>query len=45
MIDNLRFIDEKGIKKFIKEQKNKYIKENKIFCIHNKEYLLLTKNK
>lgn len=38
MINNLKFIEEKGIKKFLEKQKKKYTKGNKVFCIHNKEY-------
>ncbi|MBT7392065.1 DUF3795 domain-containing protein [archaeon] len=38
MIDNLNFIEINGIKIFIEQQKSKYIKSKKIFCIHKKEY-------
>jgi hypothetical protein len=38
MIDNLEFIDKNGIRKFIKNEDKKWIKGNKIFCVHNKKY-------
>jgi hypothetical protein len=38
MVDNLNIIDSDGINKFIKQQKSKYIKSKKIFCIHKKTY-------
>lgn len=37
MIDNLNIINKKGIREFIRQQKRKYIKANKILCIHNKK--------
>lgn len=39
MIKNLRYIEEKGIKRFIENQKRTYFKGNKIFCIHHKKYI------
>jgi hypothetical protein len=38
MIENLNTIKNKGIKKFLKEQEEKYKKAGKILCIHNKKY-------
>ena len=38
MIDNLEFIREKGIKKFIQNETKRWIKGNKIFCIHKQKY-------
>jgi len=38
MIENLKFIKNNGIRKFIKKQKAKYQNNNKIYCIHRKEY-------
>lgn len=37
MIDNLKAIEKKGIREFIRKQKKKYIKKNKILCVHNKK--------
>ena len=37
MIDNLEVIETKGIRFFLKKQKNKYQKNNKIICVHNKQ--------
>jgi hypothetical protein len=38
MIDNLGDIEKKGIRKFIHMEENKWIRGNKIFCVHNKKY-------
>ena len=38
MIDNLRDIEKIGVMRFIETEKNKWIKGNKILCVHNKEY-------
>ena len=38
MIDNLNLINNKGVREFLRQQKNKYIKNNKILCVHNKKY-------
>jgi len=38
MIENLAFIKEKGIKKFLEHEKQRWEKGNKIFCVHNKSY-------
>jgi hypothetical protein len=38
MIDNLNKIEKKGIKEFLKMEEKKWIKGNKIFCVHNKKY-------
>ena len=38
MIDNLNFIDKKGIRKFVQNEKKKWIKAGKIYCVHRKEY-------
>jgi hypothetical protein len=43
MIDNLNNIEKKGIRKFIKQEENKWIKGNKIFCVHNKKYFDISK--
>ena len=37
MIENLEFIKEKGIRAFIKKEKKKRQKGDKIICIHNKK--------
>lgn len=38
MIENLEIIEENGISKFIEMEEKKWIKGNKIFCVHNKKY-------
>ena len=38
MIENLENIRKNGIRKFIETEKEKWIKDNKIFCVHNKKY-------
>jgi hypothetical protein len=38
MIENLEKIKKKGILKFIKGEEKRWIKGNKIFCVHNKKY-------
>jgi hypothetical protein len=46
MIDNLNFIKDKGVSKFIKDQKKKYKTKEGIICIHNKKvYTLKLNNK
>lgn len=37
MIDNLKFIEKHGIREFLEKQKKKYIKKNKVFCVHNRK--------
>ena len=44
MIENLKIIEDKGIREFLKKQKSKYQKNNKIFCIHRKKYYDLKDN-
>ena len=38
MIENLEFISKNGIRKFIKHEKQRWIKNKKVFCVHNKKY-------
>lgn len=38
MIENLEFINRHGIRKFTKHEDKRWIKGNKIFCVHNKDY-------
>jgi len=38
MIENLEFIEDVGIRKFIKHEKERWIKGDNIFCVHNKNY-------
>ena len=38
MIENLENIRKNGIRKFINKEKKRWIKGNKIFCVHNKKY-------
>ena len=39
MMDNLNMIKDKGIREFLKQQKIKYQKANKVFCVHNKKFI------
>ena len=43
MIENLENIKALGIRKFVIMEKNKWIREDKIFCVHKKEYYTLRK--
>ena len=38
MLENLDFIHKHGIREFIKREKAKWIKDDRIFCVHNKKY-------
>jgi len=38
MIENLNFIREKGIRNFINFEKDRWIKDNKVFCVHDSQY-------
>lgn len=38
MIENLDSISENGIRKFIKNEKKRWIKNDKVYCVHRKEY-------
>jgi hypothetical protein len=38
MLDNLNNIEKNGIKNFIRQEEKRWIKNNKIFCVHNKKY-------
>ena len=38
MIENLDFIGENGIRRFIKNEKKRWIKNGKIYCVHRKDY-------
>jgi hypothetical protein len=38
MIENLEFIDKKGIRKFLKNEEKRWVKDNRVFCVHKKEY-------
>ena len=44
MIANLEFIHKKGIEMFVKQEKEKWMKDGTIFCIHNKEYYKINSN-
>jgi len=44
MIENLTYIRDKGIRKFIQNEKQRWIKDSKIFCVHNKNYYDLKLN-
>ena len=39
MIDNLKFINSNGIRKFIKHEKQRWMQGDKIYCVHKKEFL------
>ena len=38
MIENLHHIEENGIKEFVRQEEKKWVKEDKIFCVHLKMY-------
>ena len=38
MIDNLNEIEQKGIRRFIESEEKRWIKNGKIFCVHDKKY-------
>ena len=38
MIENLEYIRENGIRKFVKNEKKRWMKGKKVFCVHNKKY-------
>jgi len=40
MIENLEYIRNNGIRKFMKNEKQRWIKDGKIICVHNKRYYL-----
>jgi hypothetical protein len=40
MIENLKNIEKNGIKNFLKNENKKWVRGNKIFCVHNKEYFI-----
>ena len=43
MIENLEIIADKGIRKFIDIEKKKWVRGDKIFCVHKKQYYDLKK--
>lgn len=38
MIENLKTIEKNGIKEFIRQEEKRWIKGDKIFCVHRKVY-------
>jgi hypothetical protein len=38
MIENLNYIQKKGIRRFLKKEKSKWIIGDKIFCVHKRKY-------
>jgi hypothetical protein len=38
MIENLKFIREKGIRKFLRNERERWIRGGKTFCVHTREY-------
>lgn len=37
-IDNLKYIKDKGIEKFVDKESKKYISEKGVFCVHDRRY-------
>lgn len=37
-IENLEFIRDKGIEKFLEEERKKWISEKGVLCVHDKKY-------
>jgi len=44
MLENLEIINKQGIRKFLSIEKEKWIKDNMIFCIHHKKYYEIRKS-
>lgn len=40
MLDNLNYISEHGIRKFIEKEKKRWVNGDKIFCVHKKKYFM-----
>ena len=38
MLDNLEYIEKNGIRKFLRQQKKRYIKNDKVICVHNNKH-------
>jgi hypothetical protein len=38
MIDNLESIRNEGIRKFLAQQSKRWIREGKVFCVHDRQY-------
>jgi len=38
MIENLENISQNGIRKFLASEKKRWVKGNRIFCVHHKKY-------
>lgn len=45
MIENLENIKKKGIRKFVEDEEKRWVKGNKIFCVHRKKYFDINLNK
>lgn len=43
MNENLAFIKDNGIKKFICNEKDRWMKDGRIFCVHNQKYYDMTR--
>jgi len=41
MIENLQYIEEHGIEKFIRQEEKRWIRGDKVFCVHRKLYFLM----
>ncbi len=41
MLENLEFIFSKGIRKFIAWEKKRWLKDGKVFCVHNQKLFKL----
>ena len=38
MIENLENIERSGIRKFVETEKKRWMKEDKVYCVHHKKY-------
>lgn len=38
MIENLEYIKKHGIRKFVKHEQNRWVKGDKIYCVHHYKY-------
>lgn len=42
MIENLEYIRDNGIRKFIQHEKRRWVKGDKVYCVHRKKYYKIT---
>ncbi len=38
MIENLEYIKKNGIRKFVKHEEKRWVKGDKVYCVHHKKY-------